>query len=84
MGCNCGGARGGRSPIRGNMGAKTVGRLASNTTPKNPAEMRQMAAKKTIEQQLSAQQKVAGGMDKNRREIERKRRLMILSKLGKL
>lgn len=87
MGCGCGGKgiKRGQSvrlgtPRRDNSRAQ----LNTNVTRKSALDLRRQAVQKSVEQQLQSREKTHGGMDKSRREIERKRRLTILNKLGRL
>jgi hypothetical protein len=87
MSCGCGGRKAASLPTRtGNRGINVAmsnkGNLVVNNTPRSPVGLRQMAAQSKVAQQ-QAGEKSLGGMSKNRREIDRKRRLAILAKLGK-
>lgn len=75
--CNCrqGVKRG--QPMR-------VGQVRPTSMPRNALELRRLAAKKTIDKELANKENTSGGLDKNRREIERRRRLILLQKLGRL
>ena len=80
MGCGCGK----RGVSRGNP--VRVGNIVKNlnrrTPMLKPTEIRNLAAKEIVEKQLSV--KSLGGMDKNKREINRKRRFnILLQKLGR-
>ena len=89
MGCGCGGrgiskqrSRSGRPPQRGLVAGRRIG---SNGRPRrDPQELRELAAKTEVQKSLTNNSKSSGGLTKERREIEKKRRLAILRKLGKL
>lgn len=84
MGCGCG-RRGVNTGNRTNINRNTGNRLASATPPPNGAALRTAALKSVADKQVALQQvNNLGGIDKNRREVERKRRMMILQKLGRL
>ena len=87
MACGCGKGGGRRSspPIRVGSSTGLVinrGKVVANTNQRQPASLRSMAAQAKVAQQQSGD-KSLGGLSKERREIDRKRRLAILSKLGK-
>ena len=80
MGCNCGGKNGqrnvrraGQRTISGPIQQLVVGGQAAKPTP---TEIRAFNAQ-------NARETSAAGMTKHRRDIERKRRLAILKKLGR-
>lgn len=86
MGCGCGGrntstqrTRSGRPLARGLVAGR---RVVSGR--RNPQELRELSAKKEVQKSLLNSSKSNGGLNKDRREIEKKRRLAILRKLGKL
>ena len=88
MGCGCkkGNAKKASrgAPRRGNL--VNTNQLSSQGAPPPTTALTQVAAQKN--QSLMPSNNIAaksnGGIDKDRREIERKRRLMILNKLGTL
>lgn len=83
MGCGCG--KGARAVRRGEAVRPGVGRgkITGLKRTTHPTAMTKPASKADFIEQKTAQ-KSLGGMSKDRREIERKRRNMILQKLGRL
>lgn len=78
MGCGC------RKGVKRGQTMRMGGTMRSAPGPRTSVELRKLAAKKTVNQVMANKEKTSGGMDKNRRELDRKRRMVLLQKLGRV